>query len=346
MDLIRELLEVSEYRPSSGHLSDMLRLIETGFSRSEALHQWTTKGRSQASFYKIYKALKDDLVRLAFLEGKNFPEVESHRLEVWEKYKVFSQLIVTQRKYAAVTLGIEIVRMAIKTGFTEIVVNVASVLEIYFGSTEIDTRRYLRYRKLRKNYFRMLEDELDVKALLARLVFYINKKKDLSELEEEMIELASQTTGSFTFMRIRYSALSVWYDHKGDFKQMRKLFEETLNFYEHCEVELPATTLITPYFRLIPALVAQKMYAEAEKHLSKALHLAKEGTQNWHLFMLQKACLGLVSGKKGIAKACRKKASLAPREHNNPEIDERWEVVKRLTAEEESDFEKIWKVIF
>ena len=324
MQLIRELLEVSDHRPPAGYPADLVELTESGLSRPEALHLWMSKGRSEVSFYKACKALKDDLVRLAFLERKSYSEVESRRIEVWEKYKVFNQLLVTQKKPAAVTLGVELVRLAIKTGFTEIIVGVTSILETHFGSAEIDTRRYLRYRKLRKEYSRMLEDELDAKALLARLVFYTKRKKDISELEDELRELEAKKTGSFTFMRFRFSVLSTWYEINGEFERMRNLFQETMTFFENCAVELPEGVLANLNFRLTPQLVAHKQFADAEIHLTRALSVVREGAQNWHLFMLQKACLGLVSGKKGIAKACWIKASLAPREHNNPEIDERW----------------------
>ncbi len=147
-------------------------------------------------------------------------------------------------------------------------------------------------------------------------------------------------------MRYRFSVLSVWHELKGDIEGMMTAFHETISFYENSEVELPSAFLSFLYFKLTPHLVADKMYAAAEAHLSKGIMTVKEGNVNWHLLMLQKVCLGLVSGKKGMAQSCLKKASLAPKEHNNPEIDERWAVVERLLNEGASDFEEVWGAVF
>ncbi len=171
MLLIRELMSVSDYRPSGGYSMELMELTELGLSRPEAPRHWVSLGRTEKSFYKAYKVLKDDLARLAFLNKKSVMSAEGRRMKVWEKYKLVQQLLIAQKKPAAVELAVELVTMAVKAGFTEIVLGLSSLLENHFGSIELDTRRYLRYRKLRKEYSRLFNDELDVKALHAKLVF-------------------------------------------------------------------------------------------------------------------------------------------------------------------------------
>ena len=343
MQSIKELLEVSGYEPTTGYSLDLARMARAGLERGEALKRWVALGRSEGSFYKAWKVLKDDLVRLAFIDRKE-SGLERSRLEVWEKYKVVNQLLISGKKTAAVSMAIDLVVQAQKGGFTEIVVGLASLLEGHFGSIEIDTRRYLRYRKIRKEYAQMLNDEMDVRGLLARLVFCIERKKGLGELEGEFLELAAKTDGSINFMKFRFSALSIWFEMKGDVDGLMSAFRDTLATFEKKGIEMPGSTLTNLCFRLTPILAAVGRYGEAEANVLRALKSTKPGSQNWHLFMLQRACIGHVSGKSGMVRGAMKLAQDAPREHNNPAIDKSWELVGRLL--EGQEIGDVWKVLF
>ncbi|MCF8245514.1 MAG: hypothetical protein K9J37_13565 [Saprospiraceae bacterium] len=343
MQSIKELLEVSGYEPMSGYSLELARMARAGLERGEALQLWAGLGRSEGSFYKAWKVLKDDLVRLAFLERKG-SGLEGRRLEVWEKYKVVNQLLISGKKTAAVSMAIDLVAPAQKGGFTEIVVGLASLLEGHFGSIEVDSRRYLRYRKIRKDYSRMYDDELDVKSLQARLGFSTERKKDLKELEAEVLGLMEKKSGSFNFMRYRFSVLSVWFEKLGDVDGLVLAFRETVAAFEIGGVELTGAALSNLYFRLTPILALAERFGEAEAHVSRALKSTKPGTQNWHLFMLQRACIGHLSGKPGMVQGAVKLALDAPREHENPAIDRSWELVGRLLGGEEIG--DVWKVLF
>lgn len=132
-------------------------------------------GRSEGS---IYKALKDTLLRLSFLELKDRSEIEEKRLALWDKYKAFQQLVIYQKRAAAVNVAVELIGKSQKAGVSEMVVGLASFLEGHFGGIALDRRRYLRYRKLRRRYVQTLNDELSVKALQTKLVFTSGGRKN------------------------------------------------------------------------------------------------------------------------------------------------------------------------
>lgn len=346
MKLLRQLSEVSAYQPESGYASDLMNFVQGGFSRNEALDGWIRMGRSKGSFYKAYKQLKDDLIRLSFIERKDSSELEGKRLEVWEKYCVVRQLLVKQKKAGAVELAIELMRKARQTGFTEVVAGLASLLENHFGVIDYDKRRYNRYRILRRTYSRYLQDEMDVMALQARFVIAANAGS-LDGLETDMGELESRRYGSFVYMRFRYSILSLWFNLRGDLRGLMRVFGETVEFYENCEVEVPTIALSALYSRFTPHLVKNGFYADAEAWLSKAMQTLRPGTQTWHRLMLQKACLGLVSGKMGLVRGCLRLVDSAPRIHGNPELVKRWEVVRRfLESEDEVEYGEVWRRVF
>ncbi len=327
MHSLLELLEVSAYVPTAGYSLDLAKMAKAGLSRSEALARWVAKGRTEPSFYKAYKVLKDDLLRSAF---KKTTDLSDKRIAIREKYAVVNQSLIAGKKKAAVSLAIELVEAAKKAGFTDMVVNLAMLLEGHFGAIETDTRRYLRYRKIRKEYWKLLEDEMDVKALEAELVFSLNKGKGISELEEKLTRLVGKNKGSLNFMRYRFTVLAVWFEQKKDWVGLIDLAKETLKFYGSCGADVPGVAVAIVYRQLVPLLSAEGRFAEAEAEISRGLQVNLAGSQNWHLLMLQKACVGLQSGKLPIAQAALKLAKEAPREHDNPDIDRRWGIVEAI----------------
>ncbi|HFA48061.1 MAG TPA: hypothetical protein ENJ95_03475 [Bacteroidetes bacterium] len=347
MLLIRELLDVSGYRPEGGYSLDMLGLVNSGLGRSEALAEWVGKGKSKDSFYKTYKSLKDNLI----CSGLKFKGASPHilnRMEVWEKYKAVKQLILGEKKGAAMELAIEVVQLAKKVEFLEVVVGMASDLEHYFGGVATDTRRYLRYRGLRKQYSSLLQDEMGAKSLQTQVAFYIKRKKDLSGLAAEMEELENKKTGSVMFMRYRFSALSMWFEKRGEIDRLKSAFRETIRFYDECKLDVAVSARTNLYFRLTPYLVQMGRFAEAGTHISRGLQTTVEGTHNWHALMLQRACLGFVSGKPGVALGSWRMAQAVEKIYESREIDEGWGIVRKYceVGVEKVGFEVIWEEVF
>lgn len=343
MQSLKELIEVSAHVPVTGYSLELKQLASEGIGRHEALRRWIEKGRTPGSFYKAYKSYKDTLLRLITLDKKDTGE-QGKRLETWDKYCAINQLLILGKKMAAVSLATELLEPAKRGGFTEMVVSLSSLLETHFGALEIDGRRYTRYRDTRRKYAEMLADELEVKALQARLVFFQEKGKNIKQLANDITTLKAKTTGSVIFMRYRFSVLSVWCEHHGDTDGLLNAFRETLDVYEDSRSDVSQAVLNNLYFRMTPILSRAGKFAEAEALVSKALQSAREGSQNWHLFMLQRVCLGFDSQKPGIVRVTLGLAQAAPREHDNPDIDRSWELVQQMLAGVELG--DVWRVLF
>ena len=347
MQLIKGLLELSAASPKPGYSGDLVKMVKKGLSRPEAMRRWVEMGRSEGSFYKAYKALKDDLVRLSFSGKKYSTDFEGRRLEVWQKYGVVRQLLVSQKKAEAVELAVELVRKARKAGFTEVVAGLASLLETHFGAIDFDKRKYKRYRTLRRTYSRWLQDEMDVMALQARLVLAVNKSKDLKSLKPDIDELLMRKHGSYQYVRFRFSVLSIWADSIGKQEVFISALQETVGYLQSCEVEFPKTVFTNLYLRAIPKFVSNGDFAHAAIYVSRGIRTISEGAQGWHLFMLQKACLGLISGKPAITRACLSKSEKTESSHGNPDVGRRWAAVRRILDEGgEMGFDRVWGAVF
>lgn len=328
MQLVKELLEVSAQHPDNGYSGELVRLVEEGMGRSEMMDDWVRKGRSEGSFYKALKALKDVLVKYAFLEKGGFDGASVKRMEVWEKHKVVKQLMIAAKKEAAVTLAIEVVQLAQRVGYTEVVSSLASDLEYHFGAVAPDTRRYLRYKKIRKDSMSMLMDEIEVKSLQVELEHCLRKNKGLGKLSARMEELRMKKKGSYLFMRFRFAVLSAWCERMGDSDGMLRAYRETAKFYRSASTAVPKGAFLNLYFRLSSFLIRERLFADAEACLSKALGIAPEGSHNWHVLMLQRAQVGFASDKPSIALAALRSAENAPREFESREIEQEWEKVR------------------
>lgn len=301
MSLLNELLEVSSFRPSGGYAADLYSQFESGISRSDIMRNWEKSERPKASFYKVLKALKDSLIELAFIEKKGWVGMKLKRMEVWEKFKVVKQLMVAERRDGSMELAIEVVGLAKKLGLTEIVLSLANNLEYWFGAVNPDTRRYLRYRRLKKDYLGYYNDELNAQSLQTLLVFNVNKRKPIKELANEIRELEKKPIGTAKFAQYRFAVLSVWYNHYSDSFSMAKVMKETLGFYGSCNETLSVSAKINLNFQYAQLLIKCRRFADAGAELAKALQTVVEGTHNWHALLLLRAELGFQSGKLGVA---------------------------------------------
>lgn len=265
-------------------------------------------------------------------------------ISTWENYITIKQLLILGRKKTAVSMAVKLLEPAKRAGCTEVVVGLASLLEGHFGALEIDERKYIKYRDIREEYSGFLTDEIEVKALQARLVYFQEKGKDIRRLAKDVAILKAKATGSVTFIRYRFSVLSLWFEHWGDDEGLLDASWETLAAYESASSKVPPDSLTNLYFRMTPILSRAGKFAEAEALVSKALQSAREGSQNWHLFMLQRVCLGFDSQKPGVVRVTLGLAQAAPREHDNPDIDRSWGLVHQILAGVELG--DVWRVLF
>ncbi|HFA48292.1 MAG TPA: hypothetical protein ENJ95_04655 [Bacteroidetes bacterium] len=327
-----ELAQVSSYQPvADGFSSELLGMVGAGYGRDEALGMWVASGRSVDSFRHAYKKLKDRLLKEAFAKKNGLAFIQHKRMECWERFQKVKCLLIADKRVMAMELAGETLRYAQKYGLTEIVLSLSAQLEFYFGAINPDTRRYLRYRKIRKDAAREVSLEQDARGLYTCLIFYARLDKDWESLRPEVEKLEKSMASSVRFIVLRCNVLVAWYELLGDIKKMVAVVKDSIQMINKTADDSPHAALVNRYLQLLPILTAQKKFAEAESYLSESLGLPDEGSYTWHQLMLQKAYLGFHSGKPKMALAAWQQAS-KHKKHSTPLIDERWYIVRAYLA--------------
>ncbi|HHM20451.1 MAG TPA: hypothetical protein ENJ20_00380, partial [Bacteroidetes bacterium] len=280
---IFELKEVSNYRPTKGLLSfEMLEMVEKGFGRDHALAEWVASGRSADSFRQVLKKLKDNLLQDLFSGRMGLEPNQLKRIECWEKFCKVKCLMIADKRTAAMEIATEVIHLAQKCGFTEIVLSLAIQLEFYFGAMAPDKQRYLRYRRIRKKAVSDLEWEQKAGATYSKLFFIIKSNKDWRTLAPEIEELKKAPPVSLLFLSIRCSLLTAWYELCGEYKKMISTIEEAIAHIMASSQWKSPFILVNLYLELLPILIAQKRFTKAERYLNTALQHPQKGSYTWH----------------------------------------------------------------
>ena len=327
-----QLSQVSRFRPKTNGLGhELFELVMAGQEREEAINTWISQGRSEDSFRQAYKKLKDGFIREAFLDDKGFDLIQRRRILCWDRFQKIKCLMIADKKAAAIPLAIETIVLAQKCGFTEIVFSLGRELEHHYGAIVPDKRRYLRYRKIRKTAHANLAKEYDVQSLFTQMVFNLKSGKGLIDADEEWDNLRKEKTGTYLFMLYRCNILTILDYYRGNYQGVVKVIKFTLKYFRASNTLLPFTVRTNLFHQLLPLLIAQKSFAEAEKQLTLSLKLPATGSYMWHQLMLQRAYLGFHSDKPKIVLNTWIRAS-KNKKHDSPVIDEQWRIVRAYLA--------------
>lgn len=327
-----QLSQVSRYRPKANGLGyELFELVVAGQEREQAINSWISQGRSEDSFRQAFKKLKDGFIREAFLDNKGYDYIQQRRILCWDRFQKIKCLLIADKKAAAIPLAIETIVLAQKCGFTEIVCSLSRELEHHYGAIVLDKRRYLRYRKIRKTAQANLTKEQDVQSLFTRLVFNLKTGKGLIDCEKEWKRLRNEKSGTYRFMLYRCNTLTIIDYYRDNFDSVAKEIKFTLQYFGKSKTLLPFTVRTNLYHQLLPLLIAQKSFAEAEKQLTLSLKLPANGSYMWHQLMLLRAYLGFHSNKPHIVLNAWTRAS-KNKKHKSPVIVEQWRIVRAYLA--------------
>ena len=305
----------------------MFEVLETHQDRRKAVEVWERQGKSKDSFRWAYKCLKDNLLDGVFLNNFNHLDAgKKNRIECWKRLAQIKALTIADEKIAAMEVAAQTLRLAEHSGLLEIAISLAKELSYYFGIVNPNIGRYRRYRRKVRILRIELEKEEKIQYLFTEVHFLTTKGRDISELESDIINITDEESDWYRFNLIKFSLLTLYYQTRSKHIELINTCKEAIHYFQNSKFLLPYTTSWNFYRQMIPHLLAQGKYAEAETNLSKCLALPKPGTSNWHVTLLQKAMIGFYSNKPMIAYQAWKAAGKKMADHKI--IKECWEVVQ------------------
>jgi hypothetical protein len=328
MESITQLIDISNYRPQSGHLLELFDMLNGGDSRETAKGQFLKKGNNTAYFDVLFNRLEGRLMEGVLLNSfKDYSAFRQMLIKLFKDYAIIRTLIVSDNTLAGIPKGEKVMRQLEHYGMIELALSLSLEIERYFASVQLD-KKYLKYKEINDHLKKEWEKEFEARRVFSALAWHIQRKKQICHFEEKLNKLDELSPSPyFIFNLYRFSTWALYYRHTAQVDSLLSTCNQALVFFKHFSSPIPYTTEWNFARQTVPILIEQKKFDKAEAMVIKCIQLCDLGSYNWQLSLIYMATLGFHSGKPKMALSAYQKAMDACKKFSSDAMRERWELI-------------------
>ena len=330
MNVLREILAISSYRPNDGPLMDLYELTLDKHLSNELAREYFEKERSTGSFHLSYNRLKNKA--LTGILSIKFGQLTGAQQEWIKLFLFYIQVRILYRlnkRESFKKFAPKIIKRATELGVFDIALTISRFLTLFYSEVEPNTSSFNTFHQKAAALKEKIDQEFRIEHFYTRIVFNLRKNKlrfiQLSELD--YFTRIKTTNKDFKFRFYYYVLANIKYDLAKDQSSFVQNTKEALTFFESSRFPLPANVRWSFLINLVPIYLQRKKYSQVEATLNACESLSIKGSFNWQLTMLYKALFGFHSQKLGITLGAWKKAQAYTKKLNNQIIKDRWEIV-------------------
>lgn len=265
---------------SEGHFQD----------DDEAAMHFYGKDKRTPGYQKLRKTLKDRLVNSLFIIDLKRASYTSRQKAYYESYKDWAAVKILMGKNAYTTAeGIirQIIKVARKYEFTELLVDIYHTLRLFHGTRLGDFKKYEEYNKAFKHFEEIWIAENKVEEYYIDLsIRFINSKADKTDLQQKAIqyqEAISEYMERYDSYQlqlcgwlIRLSVFTV----VNDYESTLDLCEEAIGFFKQKEYVASVPLQVFLYQKCV-CLGQLRHFDELEECIQDCLIHIEAGKLNW-----------------------------------------------------------------
>lgn len=303
---IRELIKVIEgnklsltptiFENEHSKLAELYTLIATHQVQSdeEAAGVLYGDGRDNPGYKKLRGTLKNRLVdAVLHLDLNQFASTHRQKAQCrcykdWAAVKV---LMSKNANIAGISLCQRLLKRAKKYEFTELVMETASLLRVYYGTLGGNIQKFEHYNQIFKEARTIWEQENLAEELYTELVIrFVNSKASQPEIHEKAkqyytpIAEAMQQYASYRLHLSGSLIRMMIHTSNNNYQDARILCNEVIAFFEKKEYAATIPLQIFWYQKLVCSLQL-RLFEEAKISIKLCLLYMDEGSYNW--FKLQ-----------------------------------------------------------
>lgn len=174
MNILKDIAKVSNYQPKSG---DLLKLFQLVIIEDLAKEEAATLFPSASYFRKTYKNLKDRLLDGILLNSfKGLSRVQEKHFKIRRRAMESTMLIHLAKKKAGIKIAEETYYLAEKYGLVDVALSMSRELEVHYGSIELNTLKWKKFRANTKKYRGYFDAECEAQSLFGELAHAYQKK--------------------------------------------------------------------------------------------------------------------------------------------------------------------------
>ena len=332
MELLRALLNLSNYEPETG---DLLKLFQLASNDDLSRAEVVTKFESGSHFRQVNKKLKEKL--LDDFIGGSFKELEpvlQQQFRVRKQALEVIMLIQLGKRSVAMNLAIETLKAAIKYDQLDVALDLSAKLEHHYSVTELNSAKRKRYRQKHELFDRLTSECSKCERLFNELAVLCQKNKCVVHLAPRIAAFGDRVgENNYYKFRVFYYATKIMYGQaRNNAEGIVTACKDAIHYFETTPKKLPRYAQFNFKFHLIPVYLSQGKYSEAETAITQVLSYPKKGSFNWHHVLLYKAVLGFYSDKPQMAKSAYQQAQHAQKKFQSPLLEEQWKLVRAYLA--------------
>lgn len=206
----------------------------------------------------------------------------------WTLVKI---LLSNNANYTAAALARQILTIALKFKFADVIVNCSRILRRYVAELG-DEKNYEQYDEYCKTFQKILDAEIQSEELYQRVIMnYLKPGAKTNELQERVDHYCNDLVSlseSFDSPIVTYNMYLVWayrYEMSSDFDAMLEVCNKAENYIEENPTFYQADKLATFQLKKMSAYLQLLDWKNGKINAEKCLQSFPEGSDTWFSFM-------------------------------------------------------------
>jgi len=302
MQEIKELIHViranklsltpTVFENENGKLTDLYTLITSNEVQTdeEAAERLYGEGKDNAGYRKLRGTLKNHLVdTILHLDLDQYANTHRQKAQCrcYKDWAAVKMLMSKNANDAGISLCQRLLKRAKKYEFTELVMETASLLRVYYGTMGGDLRKFEHYNQLFKNVRTIWDHENRAEELYTELVIrFVKSKANQPEIYDKAKQYYNQIAvamSKYTSYRLHLSGNLIrmmTYTSTNNYQEASALCDEIIHFFEKKDYAATIPLQIFWYQKIVCCL-QMRLFEEGKIAISKCLDNLDEGTYNW-----------------------------------------------------------------
>lgn len=249
---------------------------------------WRTKKR-------LHTRLINSLLQI------QIPQEEFYKkefLNIYKEYVATKILRAEGKRKAFIGIAQKLLQKAIKFQITEIVLSVAKELRLHYSFIAPEKQKVDLYNQLIKEFQGYLTIENEIDASYCEFILTLQRTKNLDDTQIRKAKILVDNVQMLLNKRKTYWTVLLtsdicitFYQITNDYAKISQIGQNAFNYFESLSYEVPKNAKFSFAFRVIPFLILQKKYKEANLNIEFCSKIFPPGHLNWALVKQYKVIL-------------------------------------------------------
>lgn len=276
--------------PLSMRLYDLVAEGKVNTDEEAMAELYPGEQRSNVSYLRIRKALRDYLVRMLLVIDLNLPHYSSRQKAYFDCHKEWAaikMLVGKNAHRATLAVAADLLRTALRFDLTDLALDVTRSLRLYYGSIEGDLKKYEQYgkqvRRLEEVFrYENLAEEYYTE-LVIRFVNDKSTKKDVAQQARLYFAQLEKALEQYDSYRLHFTGRLIEimiYTSINDYKKTIEVCDKAIRFFEakSYEAKIPLQAFL---YQEMVCYVQLRDYARGRVAAARGLKLLENGSFNW-----------------------------------------------------------------